>query len=197
MDGQEEEVRGLERARDSALAGDGPVVFYGSSSIRLWTTLREDFPGVPVVNKGFGGSTLADCVYYFDRLVTPRRPRSLIVYAGDNDLGEGQPPQAVLASFRALLQKAEPLGPIPLAFLSIKPSPARYFLLDSIRRANDLIRAELLTHPAGIYIDVYSAMLDAQLEPRPELYAEDGLHLSREGYRLWTQIVTAYSPQLF
>jgi hypothetical protein len=122
----EEEVQFMERA---AAAGPGPirpVAFYGSSSIRLWSSLADDLGDVRIVNLGFGGSTLAACAHFFERLVVPRRPASLVLYAGDNDLGDGRSARDVFGSFRALVDQLDArLGPIPFAFISIKPSPAR------------------------------------------------------------------------
>lgn len=197
MDWYEAEVRAMEQARMITPPQTGVVVFYGSSSIRLWSSLREDFPGVEVVNAGFGGSTMAACAVYFERLVVPFQPRSLVVYAGDNDLGDGQHPEAVLASFRSLLQKMQALGPVPFAFISIKPSPARWHLLNLIQQTNALIRQEMALRPHSYYVDVSPVMLNEKGEPRHELYQEDGLHLSATGYQVWTQILLTYRAELF
>lgn len=197
MDWYEGEVRAMEQARKAAPPQPGAAVFYGSSSIRLWSSLREDFPGVDVVNAGFGGSTMAACAVYFERLVVPYNPGSLVVYAGDNDLGDGQYPEAVLASFRSLLQKMQALGPMPFAFISIKPSPARWHLLDLIQQTNALIHQEMALRPNSYYIDVSPAMLNESGEPRHELYLADGLHLSAAGYQVWTQILSSYHAELF
>ncbi len=198
MEWYEDEVRGLERTRSPRLGDRAPVAFYGSSSIRLWETLDDDFPGVGIVNLGFGGSTLEACAHFFPRLVPRWHPRSLLVYAGDNDLGDGRSPEDVLASLRDLIRQADALlGPIPLAFLSIKPSPARRYLDEQIRRANALTRDEISARPGGRFIDVYPRMLDAAGRPLVELYAEDGLHLSRLGYRVWAATVMEHSRFLF
>jgi lysophospholipase L1-like esterase len=190
MEWYEDEVRSLELGRGGRPTMSAPVAFYGSSSIRLWETLDDDLPGVPTVNLGFGGSTLAACAYFFTRLVPPYGPRSLLLYAGDNDLGDGRSPEDVLASLRDLLRQSDALlGPIPTAFLSIKPSPARQHLDLSIRRANDLARREMETRPSGRYIDVHARMLDHNGRPRPELYGDDGLHLSRAGYQVWAEAI--------
>jgi lysophospholipase L1-like esterase len=168
----------------------GSVVFYGSSSIRLWSSLTEDFPDLPVVNAGFGGSTLAACAHFFDRLVVPLAPRSLLVYAGDNDIGDGRTPGDVLSSLRALLARFDVAFPgVPLGFLSIKPSPARWPLHGAIAEANELARVELTSRSNRFYVDLVPAMLGEDGKPRPELYAEDGLHLSAAGYRLWAEVV--------
>jgi lysophospholipase L1-like esterase len=198
MEWYEAEVRAMEQARAATPPPCGGVVFYGSSSIRLWTTLAADFPGIEVINSGFGGSTMAACAYFFARLVTPLQPRSLILYAGDNDIGDGHSPEEVLASFHALVNSLNTqVGPIPLGFISIKLSPARWHLRDAIRRANDLIRADLEARPSSYYIDVVPAMLTSDGEPRHELFTEDGLHMNPKGYRLWTEMLLTYRGRLF
>ncbi len=190
----DEEVTAIERNRLAAPPPTGGVVFYGSSSIRLWESLADDFPGCGVVNAGFGGSTLAACSWFFTRLVVPLQPRSLVVYAGDNDLGDGQSPHDVLASYRHLIDQVDALlGPIRFGFIAIKPSPARWAILDRIRTTNELIRTEVSKRPQAEYVDVFPSMLNAAGQPRVELYAEDGLHLSAAGYRVWRQVVAEHA----
>ena len=165
-----------------------PVAFYGSSSIRLWSTLAADLGNPRALNLGFGGSTLAACVHFFDQLIPLAQPHSLLVYAGDNDLGDGQSPDFLHNRFLALADKIAHFNPIlPWAFLSIKLSPARVHLRDSINRTNSLIQSEIHRRPQAAYIDVASPMLHPSGLPRPELYAPDGLHLSPAGYRLWAE----------
>jgi hypothetical protein len=166
MQWYEPEVETLERTIADCVNGNRPPVFYGSSSIRLWDTLAEDFDS-HVLNLGFGGATLEACDYFFDRLVVPVHPRSLLLYAGDNDLGDGRSVEEVLGWFRSLSNKvATSLGAVPFGFISVKPSPARYSLIDSIRRLNSAVRPEIASHPAGYYVDVFSAMLDETGKPR-------------------------------
>jgi lysophospholipase L1-like esterase len=195
----ESEVQSLERANvnraKTRVNGSRPPVFYGSSSIRLWDTLAEDFDP-RVVNLGFGGATLEACDYFFARLAPPVHPRSLLVYAGDNDLGDGRSVEATLGWFRSLADKVATLGAIPFGFVSVKPSPARYAIIDRIRRFNDLVRREIETRPKSFYVDVYPAMLDKSDKPRSELFLADGLHLSREGYRLWGHILEPYRNRI-
>ncbi len=195
MQWYEAEVRLLETARASHPILHPPV-FYGSSSIRLWDTLAEDIDP-SILNLGFGGSTLEACDHFFSRLIPPVQPRSLLLYAGDNDLGDGRSVEQVVQWFRSLLAKVrKTLAPIPFGFLSIKPSPARRHLFDDIQRANALIRQTLESHHGGYFVDVCAAMLDAAGNPRPELFAEDGLHLSRAGYRLWGTKLAPYRNRI-
>jgi hypothetical protein len=198
VDWYEYEVQALERTVHSRRSTPGLVVFYGGSSIRLWETLDTDFPGVGMVNLGFGGATLAACVFFFGRLVVPCSPRSLVVYAGDNDLGDGRSPADVLASFRELADLVSALpGCARLSILSIKPSPARWYLIDAIRDANQMIKREVDSRPSTSFVDIHGPMLEPDGRPRPDLYADDGLHLSVEGYRLWKMLLSAHADTVF
>jgi lysophospholipase L1-like esterase len=151
-----------------------------------------------VLRLGFGGSTLEACDYFFDRLVPPVHPRSLLLYAGDNDLGDGRSVEQVLGSFQSLASKVKSqLGILPFGFVSVKPSPARYSIMDRIRGVNEKVRREVESITAGYYVDVYSPMLDARDRPRGELFQEDGLHLNHDGYLLWSRVFAGYRNQIF
>lgn len=196
MQWYEPEVQDLERTVVARVNGNHPPVFYGSSSIRLWSTLAEDVDP-HVLNLGFGGSTLEACRYFFQRLVPPVHPRSLLLYAGDNDLGDGHSPDATFADFRRLADQVfATLGAIPFGFVSVKISPARYAIGDRIRRFNELVRVEIESRPSGYYVDACPAMLDQSGKPRAELFLADGLHLSRQGYRLWGRLLEGYRDRI-
>jgi lysophospholipase L1-like esterase len=189
----EDEVRTLVTKRDAApLPGGGVVAFYGSSSIRLWDSLAEDFFDVPVVNLGFGGSTLAACAHYFERVVVPARPRALVCYAGENDIGDGQLPDAVVNSFRSLhAQVANQLGDTPFAYLSIKPSPNRWQHVGRIREVNRRIAEEIAAREHSHFLDVFTPMLRDDGTPRRELWTEDGIHMNSLGYHVWWQVIAS------
>ena len=169
------------------------VVFVGSSSIRRWATLQRDFPGVKAINRGFGGSELADSVFYADRIVTPYLPRIVVLYAGENDLNAGKTPETVFADFKAFVAKVH--GALPqtrIVFIAIKPSPSRAKIKEQVARANALVAAECKRDPRLAYADVYTPMLTAAGEMRPELFVQDMLHLNEAGYALWTPIVARH-----
>ena len=172
----------------------GGVLFVGSSSIRLWSNLEQSFETQPVVIKrGFGGSRLADCVQHLNQLVIPYRPRLVVVYAGDNDLAEGATAEQVRERFQAFVDGVRAALPhTRIAYLSIKPSPLRAALIPTVQRANALIEGYTRTVPGLDYIDVYSKMIDLDGSPRPELYADDRLHLSAAGYALWKQEIAGH-----
>lgn len=166
------------------------VVFIGSSSIVKWTTLARDFPGVPVIQRGFGGSDLSDTVFFADRIVTPYQPRVVVVYAGENDLWAGKSVDALLADFKAFNQKVHAAVPAArIVFIGLKPSPSRVRIRAEVLRANSLIAAECARDKRLVFVDVFAPMLDAKGNDRPELYVEDQLHMKPAGYAIWTPLV--------
>ncbi|MDJ1470420.1 SGNH/GDSL hydrolase family protein [Xanthocytophaga flava] len=174
------------------------IVFYGSSSIRLWGDIAASFPDYNILNLGFGGSTLAACAWYFERVVVPYHPQSLIIYAGDNDLGDGRHPEEVLLFLVALMEKASlSLKDANVSFLSVKPSIARWDIIDRIRYTNQIIQKEIHARSQWHYIDVFTPMLDANGYPRKELFQEDGLHLSVKGYQVWQEVIGQNSHIIF
>lgn len=190
MEWYESEVRELEQRLPTGELSYDTVTFYGSSSIRLWETLPADFPETPLLNLGFGGSTLAACAHFFNRLIVPCRPKKLVLYAGDNDLGDGRSPDDVLHSFEQLQERrASGLPESSLLVMAIKPSPSRWNLRDRICRANDLMQSAAEKTPNTYFIDTYSPLLNDDGTPRREYFQADGLHLSPAGYRAWTKLL--------
>lgn len=174
--------------RKSPPVQDG-IVFIGSSSVRLWD-VRKSFPDLPVVNRGFGGSQLADSVRYADRILIPYRPKTVVLYAGDNDLAAGKSPEQVLADYKAFAVKVhDALPDTRIVYVAVKPSPKRWALIEKIRETNRLIRAAAEQDPRQVFVDVEKPMLTAEGQPRAELYRADELHLNEEGYKLWTELV--------
>jgi lysophospholipase L1-like esterase len=164
----------------------------------MWESLEDDFHDIGVLNMAFGGSTLAACVWFFERLVIPCYPRSIVCYAGDNDLGDGRAPEEVIASFRKLLVKIDTHFPmIPFTMLSIKPSPSRWHIADRIIYTNEVIRRELEGRAGRYFIDVFSAMLGRDGRPDGSLFLEDGLHVSHKGYLVWKKLLLERSDDIF
>ena len=167
------------------------IVFVGSSSIFFWTTLEQDFPGLPVIRRGFGGSELADSVYFADRIVLPYQPKTVVLYAGENDLSAGKTPEVIAADFAAFCAKIHAALPqTRIIYLAMKPSPLRWALHGEMERGNALIAAACARDPRLTFVDVYSAMLGADGQPRTELYRDDRLHMKPAGYAIWIKILT-------
>jgi lysophospholipase L1-like esterase len=184
----QDEFRSFAAEEQRGAVPDRPIVFYGSSSIRLWSTLARDFAGLPVINRGFGGSTLEECAALVDQFVARVKPRAIVLYAGDNDLDQGASPEAVLTRFEQFAGAVRMrLGWTPIVFVSIKPSPARFWNAAKIGKANALIAQAISQRwREAQFVDIFDPMLDGSGGPRPELFTEDGLHMNAAGYALWS-----------
>jgi lysophospholipase L1-like esterase len=193
-----QEVDSLARKLRQEPLPPSPVAFYGSSSIRLWNQLSRDLENPHAVNLGFGGSTLAACVHFFEQLIPLAQPSSLVIYAGDNDLGDGQSPEFVLDRFYALRDKIRIFDEtLRWAFLSIKLSPSRLYLRPQIDRVNNAIRQEIARQPEAAFIDVATPLLNAKGYPAAEYFQADGLHLSPAGYRRWAETLKEDRNRMF
>ncbi|WP_158990383.1 GDSL-type esterase/lipase family protein [Mucilaginibacter sp. L196] len=186
----EDEIKRLEKQRTD-MNYQPETLFYGSSSIRLWTGLTDDFHDFKPVNLGFGGSTLAACTWFFDRVMTGYQPKRLVLYAGDNDLGDGRHPEEVFIFFQELAERVtRRFGSLPCYFISLKPSINRWPIVSQFNYTNEIIAAEIKNnHPDWRWIDIFSAMLNADGRPNAEYYSNDGLHLTEKGYLIWKNII--------
>jgi lysophospholipase L1-like esterase len=186
----ERAIRAFEAADIVTRPPTGGIVFTGSSSIRLWTSLSNDFPGMLVINRGFGGSQLAEVTAFVGRIVTPYRPRQVIVYCGGNDINEGRSAADVLADYQALVRAIQATNPTTrVAYISIAPNPARWSQIATVKAANAAIKAWTATDQRLGYIDVYAAMLGPDGRPKPDIFAEDRLHMNPKGYAIWRAVV--------
>ena len=186
----EETIVAFEASDRESPPAKGGVLFVGSSSIRMWK-LDQWFPDRPTLNRGFGGSQIADVNRYTARIVLPYQPRTILFYAGDNDINAKKSPEQVAADFTAFVGMVR--GELPetmIHFIAIKPSLKRWEQYGTQQHANSLIEAMCQGDARLSYIDVVTPMLGEDGKPRPELFADDGLHLNDAGYALWTEIVS-------
>ena len=186
------EMAAFEQQDRAAPAKPGGIVFVGSSSIRLWD-VGQSFPGMPILNRGFGGSQIVDSVNHAELLVLKHKPGIVVFYAGDNDIAAGKTPQAVAGDYKAFVSKVHATLPkTRVAFIAIKPSIQRWALVAKVREANALIRSYSEGDDLLGFIDVDGPMLGWDEKPRADLFVADGLHLSAKGYELWTRLVRPF-----
>lgn len=188
----EPEIAGYEREDRRSPPPAGAVVFVGSSSIRMWSTLACDMAPLVVLNRGFGGAQMDAVLHFAPRIVLRYRPRAVVLCAGENDLEahRGKSPERVLDDVRRfadLLADACPHARLYL--LAIKPSPARAAVWPVVRRCNGMLRAFALEDPRRSWIDVATPTFDEAGRRRAELFLDDGLHLSPAGYAMWTSVL--------
>lgn len=189
----EKEISAFRLSDQTNKPPSGGIVFVGSSSIRKWTSVARDFPGCRVLNRGFGGSHLADSVYYADRIVIPYKPKTIVLFAGSNDINYGLKPEQVLADFKAFVQKVrKSLPKTQIIYLSISTSPSRWEQFSKVQQANDLIRKEI-DHLENVeFVDVVSSMIGPDGKPKADIYSSDRLHMNPKGYAIWTSILRPY-----
>ena len=172
--------------RSSEKSFENPVIFIGSSSIRMWQTLQQDFPDFPVLNHGFGGSEYSDILKWQEELIGEFEPSMIVVYAGDNDLANNEEPEAIAEEADLFVDGLRRLaGQAPVIILSAKPSLARWELRDKYIDLNDRLKSVADTYANAVYVDVWSPMLNAKGEPKKSLFIEDGLHMNEKGYEIW------------
>ena len=185
----EERIAEFEAQDRAAPPPAGAVLFVGSSSIVGWK-LGESFPGLPTINRGFGGSQVSDSLHFIDRIVLPYRPRTIVFYAGENDVWAGESPQDVARDFETFARRVRAALPqTKLVYIGLKPSPSRWKMIDRFRETNRLIRAFVESQRDMTFVDVELSMLDERGQPRAELFLKDMLHMNQAGYKIWTDLV--------
>lgn len=185
----EKEIVAYEKQDSLAMPAKGQILFIGSSSFRLWKSFASDMQGLPAsFNRGFGGSTLADALYYFDRMVVKYQPKWVIMYEGDNDLAKGKLPQVIAAEydeFKARLDKQVPGA--KLVFVAARPSLARTALVDKQKELNALIQAK-----GGYFIDMHSPFFLPDGTLMQDIFVADKLHLNEKGYVIFANQIRAF-----
>ena len=168
----------------------GGILFIGASSIARWSHLAESFPDLKVVNRGFGGSELADSVRYARRIVVPHAPRIVVLYAGENDLNRGVTPDVIASDFDKFSQLIHASLPATrIVVIGLKPSLLRWKLRDGMHQTNTLIRTRCAADRNCMYVDPWPSMIGKDGTPKPEFFVADGLHMTPEGYKAWTQML--------
>ncbi len=164
------------------------ILFVGSSSIRGWRTLENDFPNFYTINRGFGGSHLEDVNFYAPQIVFPYKPKLIVLYAGENDLVAGKSVENVFDDFKTFVSSAHKnLPKTRIIFVSVKPSPARQEFAPKFEEINKLIEAETKKDKRLSFVDVWQLMLDEGGKPKKEIFQHDQLHLNAGGYRIWRE----------
>lgn len=189
----ETEIAAFEAADRTNPPPKDPILFVGSSSIRLWKSLAQDFPRHPVLNRGFGGSHISDSIHFAERIVLPYRPRQIVMYSGGNDINAGKSPEQVAGDFKTFVAKVHAALPqTRVAYISIAPNPARWAEVEKVRKANKLIEEFARSDRRLAFIDVYSQMLGADGKPKPDIFVEDRLHMNARGYEIWRRAVEPF-----
>jgi len=186
----EKEIAAFEAADKTSPPPQGAILFTGASGIKRWTTLAEDFPGLQVINRGFGGSQISDSIHFLDRVSVPYHPKTIVLQAGGNDLNAGKPVAQVVADFKTWVDKVRAKLPgVKIVYLGQSPSPARWAQREQQKELNRLVQEYIATGKNMAFVDLWDVTLGPDGQPRPELFVADKLHPSAEGYRIRTKLL--------
>jgi lysophospholipase L1-like esterase len=185
----ETEIAAFEKWDHQNAVPQNCILFVGSSTMRLWQT-ADSFPDLPLINRGFGGSTIPDVNYFADRIVFKYKPRTIVFYAGDNDIAGGHSPDKVFADYETFAKSVhERLPDTKLIYLAIKPSPLRWKMWPQSQTVNARVKELIAKNEHDIYVDTAAPILGDDGQPRKELFRDDGLHMNPKGYEAWNNIL--------
>ena len=183
-----QEIEQFRKSDSLVMPPKGQIVFAGSSSFTKWKDVAMYFPGYPIINRGFGGATLVDLIYFVEDAIIKYQPRQVFIYCGENDMADVDTvsPATVLERFKTLhhilLKK---LPKTKIVFVSIKQSVARWHLETKYIEANKIIQAYIATQKNIQFLDVHTAMLDEHNEVLKDIFIADKLHMNAKGYQIW------------
>jgi lysophospholipase L1-like esterase len=186
------EVQQLKKKDSAAFPAAGQVLFIGSSSFTLWKDAQSYFPKHKILNRAFGGSTLADMIQFRYEVIYPYAPKQIVLYCGENDFASSDTVtvELVLQRFKTLYALIRAKYPaVPFLYVSMKPSPSRARLMNKFKTANAAIAAFLKTEKKAAFADVYSKMLLANGSPMDDIFIQDNLHMNAKGYKIWQAVL--------
>lgn len=174
---------------------NNPILFIGSSSFTMWKDVQDYFPDYPILNRGFGGSSLPHLIMYANDIIFPYHPKQIVIYCGENDLSEGSyvTGKLICSRFKQLYKLIRSRLPdVPIVYISMKPSPSREKFLNTMKDGNRRIKKFISHKKNASFIDVYHAMLDDEGKLRSDIYRADNLHMNEKGYRIWQPLIAPY-----
>lgn len=190
-----QDIQNFKKSDQETPPPKGAILLLGSSSFTKWTDVDNYFPGKTIINRGFGGSRLIDLNYYAEDLLIPYQPKQIIIYCGENDFAENDQVKAkeIVNRYKTFYKKIRKKFPnINVDYISIKYSPSREKLWPKMKKANKKIACFMKKEKNAGYIDITKAMEDDNGNVRKDLFAEDMLHMTPEGYRIWTKVMNPY-----
>ena len=189
------EIEAFKNQDKSNPPAEGGIVFVGSSSFKLWTNVQDYFPEYPIINRGFGGSSLPDLIQHAANTIYPYKPKQVVIYCGENDFTYTKNTNAdtIFYRFKTLFGMIRnELPKTEIVYISMKPSLSRLKYLPEMRRANEMIRKYLKKQKQSAFIDVYSKMILTDGSPMPDIFKSDNLHMNEKGYAIWQKAIEPY-----
>jgi len=190
-----DEIKAYKKADSIYVPAKNAILFVGSSSFRLWKDYSTYFPGFPIINRGVGGASLPDIIRYTNDIIVPYQPKQVVIYCGENDFVTSDSVTAIMVTnrFKTLFNSIRSQLPkVPIAFISIKPSPSRNKYRSAIVEANAAIEQFLRKQNRTAFINIFNDMLGTDGRPIPDLFLKDSLHMNANGYNIWQKKILTY-----
>ncbi len=172
------------------------ILLVGSSSFTKWTDVQDYFPTYPIINRGFGGSSLLDVIRYANDIIFPYQPKQIVIYCGENDLAAADTSisgKIVFERFKQLFVLIrKQLPKVNIAYVSMKPSPSREKLLPKMIAGNLLIKNYLSKQKKTVFINVFNKMFNKDGTIIKDIFIKDNLHMNAKGYVIWQKIIAPY-----
>ena len=189
------EIKAFRRADSITAPPKNAILLIGSSSFTNWKDVAKYFPDQTIINRGFGGSSLPHMIMYAEDVIFKYNPKQILIYCGENDLTGG--PTITADTIFERLKNLHQLirskyKKVPIAYISMKPSPSREKYLETMQKGNALIKSFMEQQKRSSYIDVYSSMLDANGKVLTHIFLSDKLHMNAEGYKIWQGVIAPY-----
>ena len=183
----ENEIKNFEKQDSISMPAKGQILFIGSSSFRIWKTFATDLAGIAAINRGFGGSTMTDALYYFDRMVLTYAPSTVVVYEGDNDLNQGKSPEVLAKEYEDFSNRLKKLLPkTKLVYLAVRPSLARIALVKKQKQFNTWLENYCKSQKGRFYLDMHTPFYLPDGTVMPDIFIADRLHLNEKGYQIFS-----------
>ena len=187
------EIQQFKKMDSILMPPKGKILMIGSSSFTNWKDVGYYFQGYPMINRGFGGSSLPHLIRYFNDIVTPYKPRQILIYCGENDLGPDVTADTVVERFKTLFQMIRKQDKkVKITYISMKPSPSRAGLKEKMIEGNEKIQNWLKDKKRTSYVDVFHKMLLSDGNPMPDIFLKDSLHMNAKGYTIWQKEIAPH-----
>jgi lysophospholipase L1-like esterase len=190
-----EDIQAFKKQDADSMPPKNAILFVGSSSFTMWKDVQDYFPGHTIINRGFGGSTLWDVIRYANDVIIPYHAKQVVIYCGENDIAyaDETTPEMVLDRFKQLFKIIRDNDPaVPVAFISLKPSPSRKHLWVKMKKANHLIKKYLAANKKTVFINVWPKMFNKDGTIMKDIFVEDNLHMNAKGYHIWQKAIAPY-----
>lgn len=188
----------------------GLILFYGSSGFTRWKPafdhrpLEEDIRrkdgSLAAVNHGFGGSTMEEGLYYYNRMVKPWQPRAIVLRFYPNDVGFGYTPKEIVYLHAMLCNWARADFPGVKLYLCDAMPHKRYInnmaWQERAHEFNGLLKEYCDSNEDCTYVcqsafpGFYSDPADAgdYSKIRQDIWVSDEVHFTQEGYDLYRDL---------